>query len=240
MAFAILFIIFIAGCSKSTLKPDEGLEQEPVSAERKKGAVFINGEVYPTITIGNHEWTTENFHGEGGIGVPYLVVPPEQDTIIYGRLYTEAEAKAIVLPTGWRLPNSKDFIELLRREMPGYKRGASIPEDVITRYITKERWQFTADGSNLTSFKAVPAGRYAENILSDTIHYGIGTMAVYLMIDTNTIEDTYKRGIVIEKIDANSTLKMRDIMPVNLYRGQVYNINNRYTLRFVRDKDKSE
>ncbi|RYY33050.1 MAG: hypothetical protein EOP46_17435 [Sphingobacteriaceae bacterium] len=240
LAFAMLFIIFIAGCSKSTLKPDDGPEQEPVSAQRVRGAVFINNHVYPTITIGNREWTTENYHGDGGIIVPFIVVPPEQDTLVYGRLYTEAEAKAIVLPSGWRLPNSKDFIELLRREMPDYKRGANISPDVITRYMAKDRWQFTADGSNVTDFKAVAAGCYAENVLADTIHYGMGTMAVYLMVDTNTIENSYKRSIVIEKTDASSAIKMRDIMPVNLYSGsQVYNINNRYTLRFVRDKPKA-
>ncbi|RVU03093.1 hypothetical protein EOD41_03935 [Mucilaginibacter limnophilus] len=232
-------IFLLGSCSKSELSSNTEQKPEPVPAERVEGSVLIGDEVYPTITIGNREWTTENYHGEGGVMVPVIVVPPEQDTLVYGKLYTEEEAKAITLPAGWRLPNTNDFVQLLRREMSDYKRGSTIPPEIAARYMAKHRWQFTTDGNNLTGFKAVAAGRYTENALVDTIHYGMGTTAAYLIIDTSTVENEYKRAILIEKTDEGSTIKMRDIMPVNLYRnGELYNVNDRYTLRFVRDKVK--
>ena len=63
--------------------------------------VTINGTVYSTVTVRNQTWTRENY--------------TSADTVSLNdyKFYTYAQALAIPLPSGWRVPTQTDFNNLL-------------------------------------------------------------------------------------------------------------------------------
>lgn len=66
--------------------------------------ISINGSSYGTVVIGSQTWTAINYNGPGGENYNNGA-----NNVNYGKLYTEAEAQAIALPVGWRLPTQADF-----------------------------------------------------------------------------------------------------------------------------------
>ncbi|HEY8929091.1 MAG TPA: FISUMP domain-containing protein [Mucilaginibacter sp.] len=92
--FAI--ITFVSCSKKSDTRPNDN-------------SVTINGTNYSVVAIGGQTWTSVNYNGEGGINYNNGSINNAAD----GKLYTIAEAQAIKLPKGWRLPTRDDFNKLL-------------------------------------------------------------------------------------------------------------------------------
>jgi uncharacterized protein (TIGR02145 family) len=90
--------------------------------------VKIGNKYFPTITIGNHEWTSVNYYGDGAMNVA--------DKIHYGTFYRFTDLNQIPVPAGWRIANLADYKSLLASQ--------NIPFDEV--------WNST-DGSDLESKK---------------------------------------------------------------------------------------
>ena len=83
---SVILIISASGCSKKN------------ETKAPANTVSIGGDNYNTIVIGTQTWTATNYNGPGGLV----------------GLYTIAQATAISLPAGWRLPAKNDFDNLLK------------------------------------------------------------------------------------------------------------------------------
>ena len=70
--------------------------------------VAIGSGYYPTVTIGNLEWTAVNYAGTGGI--------TDSDNPHYGTFFKHADLKTIELPAGWRIPTRQDYLALLESQ----------------------------------------------------------------------------------------------------------------------------
>jgi len=71
--------------------------------------VYINGNDYSTVVIGNQTWTSVNYNGAGGVNYNNQATNNPAD----GKLYTLAEVNAIPLTGNWRLPTEDDYNNLL-------------------------------------------------------------------------------------------------------------------------------
>lgn len=225
----VLSALLLAACSKTKLS--EQPAPKAVDTARIRSAVVISDIEYPTTTIGNLEWTTVNFHD--GTGVPLI------DAHIYGNLYTLAQARAIKLPAGWRLPTPDDLIQTIRREIPDYKRGDAIDSAIIIRFMSKDAGQWKNDiGNNKTGFNAKPIGQYAEDFLGQSGFFGVGLMTAILIDNTSSSEDIFQRALCITYTGSGKPL-MNDVTSKVLYLvGKPYTYNTGYSVRFVRDKVK--
>ena len=109
-----------------------------------------DGQVYPTVQIGNQCWMKKNMN---------LYVPGTQcydrDTancITYGRLYNWEAAKA-VCPPGWHLPSFDEFTEL-RENLGGFLVAGGKMKETGTVH-----WAAPNTGAtNESGFNALPAG----------------------------------------------------------------------------------
>src|SRR5471030_2740805 len=95
---ALLAILFFSSCSKKG-------DPTPDTTNPNVCSVSINNSTYPTIIIGKQTWTSLNYSG----GTATLTTLSAG----YGSYYTLAQANAITLPTGWRIPTRADFNNLL-------------------------------------------------------------------------------------------------------------------------------
>src|SRR4051794_40984560 len=95
----IMLYASLAACLISCNKDDD---VKPVPVVDK---VTIGGDQYTTVAISSQTWTTANYKGAGGL--PYDNVGSKPH---YGKFYTYEEAKAIIVPLGWRLPTLADYI----------------------------------------------------------------------------------------------------------------------------------
>lgn len=137
-----LFLIVTTACDTDEAGPDP----EPVT-----DVVVIEEKEYPTVTIGNQQWTIINYEGPGGIPFDADNAKPE-----YGRYYTFQEIGGIELPEGWRIPTMADYVTLAKThgvEIPSYK----IYTDGIKALTSKTNWNNVA-GNNSSGFNAFPAG----------------------------------------------------------------------------------
>jgi uncharacterized protein (TIGR02145 family) len=124
-------------------------------------AVTIGDKVYPTTVIGNQVWMTENYSGNGGIYYQHN----NAHRLEYGKYYTLAEAKAIAVPQGWRLPTKEDFKKLLETQGATWQEdGANfgITDNVgaIQKLLATTQWPDDL-GTNASGFNALPNG-YAD------------------------------------------------------------------------------
>jgi len=134
--------------------------------------VTIDGTTYTTAVFGNQTWTTVNYNGTGGVnyGNSTTNIPAN------GKLYTLAEANAITLPTGWRLPSETDFNNLLS------SLGATTGSDgsyiattaIADKLMAKTSWT-TSGGTNSSGFNALAVGFYDHSAFD-----GTGTDAVFI------------------------------------------------------------
>lgn len=142
--FLPLICLLFIGCSK---KNDTQNNQPP-------NTVTIGGQLYSTVVIGSQTWTTVNYRGSGGTA--YTVAA---DDTIYGKYYTQAQAEAIALPAGWRLPTISDFDNLFVA-IGGTRTGNGeylFPQGYQYKIISTSHWTGQS-GTNAIGFNAEPAG----------------------------------------------------------------------------------
>jgi uncharacterized protein (TIGR02145 family) len=144
-----LFLALITGVTLSSCSKKSDETKTP------SNTVSINGTDYATVKIGTQTWTTVNYNGAGGAN--YNDGSTNNPT--YGKLYTLAEAKAVTLPTGWRLPTKADAEKLLvyLGATGTTDIGADGDATVSIKLKSKSDWTFT-QGNNSSGFNAYPAG----------------------------------------------------------------------------------
>lgn len=121
-------------------------------------SVRIDGHTYPTRLIGAQRWTTINYRGTGGI--PYGT---GTEKAIYGRYYTYAEAKAIALPAGWRLPTEADWVTLVQSQGIILEHNTARKQEAVKKLLSVTNWR-SLPGTNASGFDAHPAGYSTNNL----------------------------------------------------------------------------
>jgi uncharacterized protein (TIGR02145 family) len=119
-------------------------------------SITISGNDYPIIKIGSKTWTTVNYNGTGGVNYAFSTT----NNATNGKLYTLAEAKAITLPTGWRLPTSQDFVDLLKAAgttSTNSDGDITIDGTASTKLRSTSGWTYI-NGTNSLGFNAYPTG----------------------------------------------------------------------------------
>lgn len=94
--------------------------------------VEIDGEQYPTVTIGNQTWTATNYKGQGGRPYDIFNSRPE-----YGNYYSFEELQDIEVPAGWKIPSKEDFIELAKSQGVVFTGQNAVKQDAIKNWFRK-------------------------------------------------------------------------------------------------------
>lgn len=132
--------------------------------------VNIGGRTYSIVKINNRIWMAEN--------LAYNVAGKSADsaTASYGKLYSRDALSQIPIPSGWRIPNESDVLDLCGSS------SASAPYRATT-------W---SNGTNTTGFTAQPSG-YIDNGTTYSSSCALwaskseGIMQYYIEIGTNQI-----------------------------------------------------
>ncbi|WP_045466627.1 FISUMP domain-containing protein [Sporocytophaga myxococcoides] len=168
--FKVLAIVFL-GLSFSC-KKDETKEVSPQAQ-----FVEIDGEQYPTVTIGNQTWTATNYKGQGGRPYDKFNSRPE-----YGKYYSFEELQNIVLPVGWKIPTMEDFIELAKSQGVVFIGQNAVKQDAIKKLVSQTRW-LNINGNNESGFNAYPGG-YAIEVDASPME---GDISEFWTSDTLTV-----------------------------------------------------
>lgn len=165
IALLAVTALMLMSCSKKG-STDEQPKSDPTN-------VTISGSDYAITKIGTQTWTTVNYNGTGGISTG-------NTNTAYGKLYTLAEAKAVNLPSGWRLPTKDDAEKLLlyigavkdNTQQAGLEvQGNSA---VAKKLRSTTDWSYN-NGDNSSGFNAYPAGQSLDGTSVDAK----GTLAVF-------------------------------------------------------------
>lgn len=118
--------------------------------------VQIGSQYYPTVTIGDREWMSVNYAGQGGI--------TDSSKPQYGTFYKFMDLDEIPVPDGWRIPTKQDYKELLASqeiEMDEWEStdGADLETKKRLGYLMSATGWLKEDGlaNNKSGFNAVPA-----------------------------------------------------------------------------------
>jgi uncharacterized protein (TIGR02145 family) len=201
----LLGLVLLATLGTTSCKKDK--EEEPTN-------IKIGDKNYGIVAIDGQYWTTENYNGVGG-----LLTNPNAPVAGYGKLYTLAEAKAITLPAGWRIPTKEDFVKLTVAQGAEFDDNYTAHTDAIKKLMSKSGWD-DGSGTNTSGFNAFPAGfMYNDEPENQGFHAAFWTSSV-----NNTepyIFEIYQDGT--------------DVLEA-LYWSEGSLINRRYPVRFVKDK----
>ena len=145
----LIFAGMLFACSKSSNKPQQSSNTTTVT---------INGTAYNTVIIGTQTWTSVNYNGPGGVNYNNGA-----NNATYGKLYTWAEAQAISLPAGWRLPTANDFNNLMIAiGAQNLGNGNYLPSGTEPLQLMSNSGWSTTNGTNTLGFSAEPAGFYDQ------------------------------------------------------------------------------
>jgi uncharacterized protein (TIGR02145 family) len=189
------------------------------SNDTRLSTIVIEGAKYATVKIGAQTWTIRNYNGPGGEN--YNDSPSNNPT--YGKLYTHAEAAAVVLPPGWRLPSIDDFNKLFVAVG-----GSAIDETkelaspVTVTLMSKTTWTMDG-GSNLTGWNATAGGLYVQ--ADPPSYFDKGNRAVFLTSSFLNNVFIYA-NIYFNGGGTNSTIGVG---------GFNSDMNDRGSIRFVKD-----
>ncbi|MBO0932517.1 FISUMP domain-containing protein [Fibrella aquatilis] len=197
------FILLLAAATSCRKDPANQPLPQPAS-------VVIADKTYPIIAIGNQVWTAANYAGPGGVGYRSGSEKPE-----YGRYYTFIEAKAVPLPSGWRLPTTADYLALAQQQGVVVTNFEAKGQQAIRNLMSTSHWR-TLAGTNTSGFNAYPAG-----YVSGTIQPQDGDLAEFWTMEGNTLS--------IQENAAGNTHILRFYQNSN-------SPDDRFNLRFVRDK----
>lgn len=218
---ALSVSVLFASCSKKS--SDNTQPTNP-------NTVTIDGTSYATVKIGAQTWTAVNYNGTGGASINGA------DPNVYGKLYSLSEAKAIGLPSGWRLPAKADAEKLLlylgaiQEDASSFdaQQGIGVQGDatVSKKMKSKTDWTYT-NGDNSSGFNAYPTGGLSGSTLD-----GKGQLTdFWTSTAMNGTNDTqYLFGINNTKENGSNT--------INDMAGMDYAPNAstmKFALRFVKD-----
>ncbi len=151
----------------------------------------IDGNIYPTITIGNQIWMKENLktkkycNGDliGTTASPNTDISSEQtpkyqwayggnenNAAIYGRLYTwyAATDSRNICPTGWHVPSDAEWTNLTNTLGGATIAGGKLKESGTSHWSSPN-----TNGSNESGFTALPGGdRYFNGTYFNLTNYG--------------------------------------------------------------------
>ncbi len=172
--------------------------------------ISINGSIYSTVVIGSQTWTAVNYNGFGGENYNNGA-----NNVTYGKLYTEAEAQAIALPIGWRLPTQADFGNLFVAIGANKLDDGSFtfPIDCALKLMSTSDW-IGQNGTDDLKFGAEPAGCFSGGAFK-----GQGNETMFL---SSTVISTPMVMIVSLNLITTATI----ILP---------NATDRASVRFVKD-----
>jgi len=142
-----IFLIILMTVSLISCDKDDDVKPVPVINK-----ITISGDQYETVVIGTQTWTTVNYKGAGGL--PY---DNSGSKAVYGKFYTYAEARAIVIPSGWRLPALADYIKLGESQGVVFTNFNAFKQDLIKKLASTSDW-LNINGNNQSGFNAYPAG----------------------------------------------------------------------------------
>jgi len=161
--FFICLVLF--GCSKGSNNPANNQAPNTVS---------IGGSTYGTVVIGTQTWTTTNYNGAGGLNYNNGANNPT-----YGKLYTEAEAQAIVAPSGWRLATKTDFQNLFLAIGANVLGNGGFVLPAASEFKLMSTTDWTAqNGTNDLKFNAEPAGCFTGGAFK-----GLGMESMFFFVD---------------------------------------------------------
>lgn len=143
--FFLSATLLISSCSKND---DPKVEES--------NTVEIGGTTYSTVKVGTQTWTASNYNGASGTNYDNGSNDPK-----YGKLYTWAEAKAITVPSGWRLPTKADFDKLLigLGAFQGSDSFMDLDKTNSLKLMSTSGWSLL-QGNNQTTLNIYPAGLY--------------------------------------------------------------------------------
>ena len=170
-------------CSKYNCFTTENLNQEFLEAG-KYGEILDerDGQVYKTIQIGTQTWMAENLNydpGQGGSGSSaydwsWCYDDDPSNCAKYGRLYTWAAAMDSattycgfgksctathpvqgICPSGWHLPDTTDWHDLIVAAGGQYSAGAKLKS---TSGWENDGWGNDGNGTGAFGFSALPSG----------------------------------------------------------------------------------
>lgn len=116
-----------------------------------------DGQVYPTIVIGNQTWLAENmrFDLPNTVAMGFDIYNPDNPSPVFGRHYNWYSAQQ-VCPQGWHLPSRSEWTTLETNL------GGSIQAAIAMK--STSGWKYLGNGKNSSGFNAYPQGNC--NILS--------------------------------------------------------------------------
>ncbi|WP_162384089.1 FISUMP domain-containing protein [Spirosoma endbachense] len=146
------FLLSLFTLAFSSCKKDQESQPNP-----QVTTVLISGKEYPTTTIGSQVWTITNYDGPGGLLYKSGSEKPE-----YGRYYTFDEARAVPIPSGWRLPTMQDYVTLAESQGVVFADHRATRQEAIKKLTSTTNWR-TISGTNISGFNAHPAGYSFQN-----------------------------------------------------------------------------
>jgi uncharacterized protein (TIGR02145 family) len=111
-----------------------------------------DGQVYPTIQIGDQCWLQKNMNYQTGNSWCYANNPLHCDT--YGRLY-DWETALGICPSGWHLPSDAEWTVLTSFLGGDYIAGGKMK--------SSSGWNYNGNGTNSSGFTALPGGNEYRN-----------------------------------------------------------------------------
>jgi uncharacterized protein (TIGR02145 family) len=219
---ALLAVLFLNSCSKKS-------DPEPTTDPRV-GKVVIAGRTYSTIIIGNKTWTSLNYVGDE---VPFAFTSTK-----YGNYYTLAQASAITLPAGWRIPSRADYNNLLsnytsfkntKNDYVGNEAVATSLADTVRFHSLNNPLNTSLKLNNVSGFTAYANGQYfiTGSRVADQNQYATFLTSTVGTESSQTVN--YVFAITPDNVSIGS-------VGSGYYAGIDFNFDPRaYSLRFVKD-----
>ncbi|MFT2010496.1 FISUMP domain-containing protein [Pontibacter sp. 13R65] len=141
-----------------------GGSSNPYSTPPTTGTyVQIGSQYYPTVIIGNLEWMSVNYAGNGGI--------KDSSKPQYGTYFKYADLKDIPIPSGWRIPTKQDYIKLLESQGIAFDEvwdttdGDDLQSKKLLGQLMATTGWLKQDGyaNNKSGFNAVPGNLQVTN-----------------------------------------------------------------------------
>jgi len=200
----------LTGCGDSNTKPEDSGSQFNPDINYGSFTDSRDGQTYRTVRIGNLTWMAQNMNypknsPPDGLG---CYDNDENNCKKYGKLYEWgfSGAPSYVCPSGWRLPDTTDWDNLLMtvktdREKHGvyYRRG---PVE-----LQSQSWKYnTYHGTDIYGFSAMPGGLktrydYFTDIGRETIWWSANTIPnPYNVNSTLLYPVIYEMGSILGSI----------------------------------------